>query len=394
MPPLDPVKLTQDLICCPSVTPAEAGALDVLQGALESIGFACTRLTFEEEGTAPVDNLHARWGEGRPAIAFAGHTDVVPPGDPEAWRFDPFGGVIENDVLYGRGAADMKSGIAAFAAAASRVIAQAPPKGAISLIITGDEEGPAVNGTVKLVSWMRAQGEEIDACIVGEPSSAERLGDGVKIGRRGSLHAQLVATGVQGHSAYPHLADNAATRLIHLLGAIVDEPLDGGTEHFEPSNLAVTNIEIGNRAKNVIPGRAAASINIRFNDLHTGETLRDWLNQRLAAVDSGYSLSTHVSAEPFLTRPGPLTRIVQEAVRAVTGKVPELSTGGGTSDARFVKDLCPVVEVGVVNKSIHKVDEHVALSDITGLTDIYERVLRAFFAAEQPARSAPREAAG
>lgn len=390
---IDPVRLTQQLVCCPSITPAEAGALGVLHTALESIGFTCQRLTFESEGTAPVENLYARWGAAGPAIGFAGHTDVVPVGDAAAWRFDPFGGMIESDILYGRGAADMKSGIAAFIAAASRVVTDGPD-GAICLIITGDEEGPAVNGTVRLVEWMRRQDERIDACLVGEPSSTQTLGDNIKIGRRGSMNIRLTTTGVQGHAAYPHLADNAASRMVHLLSAIVDTPLDEGSAYFEPSTLAVTSIDVGNPATNIIPGRATACINIRFNDLHSSTALRDWLDERLSAVDSGYSLSVRVSGESFLTPQGPFTELVASAAREVTGIQPALSTGGGTSDARFIKDLCPVVELGVVNKSIHKVDEHVALSDITGLTDIYERILRGYFSQSQSAAGEPREAAG
>lgn len=380
MAPIDPIALTQALVRCPSVTPAEAGALDVLQRALEGVGFACSRLPFEAEGTPTVDNLYARWGGAGPAIGFAGHTDVVPVGDAAAWKFDPFAAIIEDGLLYGRGSADMKSGIGAFAAAAARQIAESPPEGSISLIITGDEEGPAINGTAKLVSWMQQQCERLDACIVGEPSSIERLGDGIKIGRRGSINIELMATGVQGHSAYPHLADNAASRLVRLLAAVVDTPLDQGSAHFEPSNLAITTIDVGNRATNVIPGRAKANINIRFNDHFTSETVLAWLKERLNAVDPGYSLDVRVTGESFLTEPGVFSGIVADAVADVAGIQPKLSTGGGTSDARFIKDLCPVVELGVINKSIHKVDEHVALADIEGLTAMYERVLRRFFA--------------
>lgn len=379
MSSIDPVRLTQQLVRCPSVTPADAGALDVLQAALEPLGFACLRLTFTEEGTAPVDNLYARWGGPGPAIAFAGHTDVVPVGDEGAWTVDPFGAEIKDGILYGRGSADMKSGIAAFIAAAARLIKRSTPQGSISLIITGDEEAAAINGTVKLVDWMREHGEHVDACIVGEPSSIDRLGDGIKIGRRGSLNAKLVVEGVQGHSAYPHLADNAATRMVRLLAAIIDTPLDHGSDHFEPTNLAVTSIDIGNPATNVIPGRAEAAINIRFNDHHTGASVQKWLKDRFDAVDPNYTLTFKLTGESFLTQTGPFTDLVGDAVEDIVGSRPEMTTGGGTSDGRFIKDLCPVVELGVINKSIHKVDEHVSLADITGLTDIYDRVLARFF---------------
>ncbi len=381
MSSIDPVALTQQLVRCPSVTPADAGALGVLQAALEPLGFDCQRLTFTEEGTASVDNLYARWGSSGPAIAFAGHTDVVPVGDEGAWTVDPFGAVIKDGILYGRGSADMKSGIAAFIAAAARLIDRAPPQGSISLIITGDEEAAAINGTVKLVDWMRRQGERVDACIVGEPSSIDRLGDGIKIGRRGSLNAKLVVEGVQGHSAYPHLADNAATRMVRLLAAIIDTPLDHGSDHFEPTNLAVTSIDIGNPATNVIPGRAEAAINVRFNDLHTGASVQKWLKDRFDAVDPDYALSFKLTGESFLTQTGPFTDIVGTAVEDVIGSRPEMTTGGGTSDGRFIKDICPVVELGVINKSIHKVDEHVSLANISGLTEIYDRVLTRFFEA-------------
>jgi len=378
---VDPIALTQQLVRCPSVTPAEAGALDRLQSVLEPLGFDCQRLVFSQKGTEPVDNLYARWGKGGPAIGFAGHTDVVPVGDPAAWTVDPFGAEIKDGILYGRGSADMKSGIAAFVAAAARLIERAPPDGSISLLITGDEEAAAINGTVKLVAWMKDRGERIDACIVGEPSSIDRLGDGIKIGRRGSMNVKLSVEGTQGHSAYPHLADNAATRMVRLLAAVIDTPLDDGSAHFEPSNLAVTSIDIGNTATNIIPGRAQAAINIRFNDHHTGESVRTWLKQKFDAIDPDYRMDVKISGEAFLTQTGAFTEIVGSAVADIAGTPPDMTTGGGTSDGRFIKDLCPVVELGVINKTIHKVDEHVSLADITGLTDMYERVLLRFFEA-------------
>lgn len=381
MAEIDPVTLTQDLVRCPSVTPLDEGALGILQSALEPLGFVCERLVFQEPGTEPVDNLYARWGTSGPTIGFAGHTDVVPVGDEGAWSHRPFNADIADGLLYGRGAADMKSGIAAFVAAAARLIERAPPDGSIALIITGDEEALAVNGTVKMVDWMQARGERVDFCLVGEPSSTERLGDAIKIGRRGSMNARLAVEGIQGHSAYPHLADNAASRMVRLLGAIVDEPLDEGSEHYEPSNLAITSIDIGNKATNIIPGRAEAAINVRFNDHHSGASVQKWLTDRFETVDDRFSLSCRISGEPFFTPPGQYTELVANAVSDIVGQRPHFSTGGGTSDGRFIKDICPVIELGVINASIHKVDEHVATADIVGLSRIYERALERFFEA-------------
>ncbi|MEX2631917.1 MAG: succinyl-diaminopimelate desuccinylase, partial [Tistlia sp.] len=349
----DPLDLAQRLIRCPSVTPEEGGALDLLQGELEALGFACTRLVFKEEGTAPVDNLYARLGAAAPNFCFAGHTDVVPPGEAADWSSDPFESTIVEGELVGRGAADMKGAIAAFVAAAGRFLEKREAAaegfgGSISLLITGDEEGPSVNGTRKVLDWLVQEGETLDACLVGEPTNPDALGDMVKIGRRGSLTGNLTALGRQGHTAYPHLADNAAHRLVGLLAALIAEPLDQGTAHFQPSTLQISTIDVGNPASNVVPGRASATFNIRFNDAHSGASLERWLRETLDATGGGYELAVRVSGESFLTPPGPLSELVAGAVEAVTGRRPELSTTGGTSDARFIKDHCPVAEFGLV----------------------------------------------
>ena len=374
---IDAVELARALIRCPSVTPDEAGALDVLESALSELGFVCRRLKFSEPGTADVENLYARRGDGAPNFCFAGHVDVVPLGDPDAWSVDPFGGEVVDGVLYGRGAADMKSAIAAFVAAAAR--RGANRKGSISLLITGDEEGPAVNGTKKVLDWMAETGEVIDACLVGEPTNPESLGDMIKIGRRGSLTGRLDVSGVQGHTAYPHLADNPLPRLVRMLDAISSAPLDGGTEHFQPSDLQLTTIDTGNPAANVIPARAQAMFNIRFNDLHTGESLTRWLHERCAAAGGPYELEVTVSGEAFVTPPGPFSALLRDAVRQATGRDPELSTAGGTSDARFIKDRCPVAEFGLVGRTMHKIDERTAVAHIRTLADIYAAVLDRFF---------------
>jgi succinyl-diaminopimelate desuccinylase len=380
MPAVDPVALTADLVRCPSVTPDEAGTLGLLERVLGGLGFACRRLRFEEAGTRPVDNLFAKLGQERPHLAFAGHVDVVPPGEPARWSVDPFAGETRDGRLYGRGAADMKSGIACFIAAVARHLElRGAPKGTISLLITGDEEGPAVNGTVKLLDWAHGQGERFDACIVGEPTCLERLGDVAKIGRRGSLTGHLVVLGRQGHTAYPHRADNAAHRLVAMLQALLSEPLDAGTAFFQPSNLQVTTIDVGNPATNVIPGEARASFNIRYNDLHTRDSLDAWLRERLDRVGGGYELETVTSGEAFVTQPGPLSDMLSGAVEEVTGRRPELNTSGGTSDARFVRRYCPVIEFGLVGQTMHQADEHVRLEDIGGLTRIYGTFLDRFF---------------
>ncbi|UEM20059.1 succinyl-diaminopimelate desuccinylase [Skermanella mucosa] len=378
---LDPVALTQALVRCPSVTPADAGALDVLQGVLEPLGFVCHRLRFEEQGTAPVDNLYARLGTAGRNLCFAGHTDVVPPGDPAAWAADPFAGAIVDGKLYGRGASDMKAAVAAFAAAVARRLGRAgPPPGSISLLITGDEEGPAVNGTRKVLDWLAEKGEVLDACIVGEPTNPNTLGEMIKVGRRGSITGYLTVHGTQGHVAYPHLADNPLPRLVRMLAALTAEPLDRGNAHFQPSTLAITTIDVGNPADNVIPAKGSASFNIRFNDEHTSDTLKDWIRRTCDSVGGDYDLKFRVSGESFLTPPGRLSDLVADAVERVTGRRPELSTTGGTSDARFIRSHCPVVEFGIVGQTMHKVDEHVAVADVERLTAIYEAVIDGFFA--------------
>ena len=379
---IDPVELSRALIRCPSVTPAEAGALDVLRQALEPLGFACERLRFEENGTAPVDNLYARRGDRPRNFCFAGHTDVVPPGDAAAWTVDPFAAEIRDGRLYGRGASDMKSAIACFVAAAARFLERraGDAGGSISLLITGDEEGPSINGTKKVLHWLAARGETLDACLVGEPTNPSALGEMIKTGRRGSLNAVLEVEGVQGHSAYPHLADNPIPRLVRMLAAIDATPLDRGTPRFQPSTVAITSVDVGNPATNVIPARAIARLNVRFNDLHTGQSVAAWIDARCAEVGGRFDLRTECSGESFLCPPGPLSRIVADAIRRVTGREPELGTTGGTSDARFIKDFCPVCEFGMPGETAHKVDENVAVADIEALTRIYEAVLEGFFA--------------
>ncbi|NBB83769.1 MAG: succinyl-diaminopimelate desuccinylase [Alphaproteobacteria bacterium] len=379
--PPDPIALARALIRCPSVTPADAGALDVLADAVRPLGFRATRLPFQAPGTERVDNLWARRGTGGPLFVFAGHTDVVPPGDPAAWSRDPFAGEVADGILHGRGACDMKGAVAAFAAGIGRFLARHDGRvpGSIGLLITGDEEGPAINGTRPVLDWLAGQGVRPDACLVGEPTCPGRLGDMIKIGRRGSLVGRLTVDGVQGHTAYPHQADNPVNRLVAMLAAITAEPLDAGTDHFDPSNLEITTVDVGNPATNVIPARARATFNIRFNDRHTGESLIAWLRRSFDAVGGDYDLDVRVSGEAFLTPPGALSDLVAGAVAARTGVAPVLSTTGGTSDARFIKDHCPVVEFGLVNQTIHKVDEQVAVADIEVLSDVYADVLDGFF---------------
>lgn len=355
----------------------------MLQAALEPLGFACHRLRFSEEGEDAVDNLYARRGDAAPNFCFAGHTDVVPVGDREAWSVDPFAGEVVDGTLYGRGAADMKGAVAAFVAAAARLLDArgGDLPGSVSLLITGDEEGAAVNGTRKVLEWMAARGEAADVCLVGEPTNPSALGDAIKIGRRGSLSAVLEVEGAQGHAAYPHLADNPLPRLVRMLDALLREPLDEGTEHFEPSDLQLTTIDTGNPAANVIPARARAGLNIRFNDLHTGESLTRWLRERCASVGGRHRLRVRVTGEAFLTPPGAFSALLSRAVRAVTGREPELGTAGGTSDARFIKDHCPVAEFGLVGRTMHQADERVAVADVRALADIYEAVLEGYFPA-------------
>ena len=381
MPPLDPGLLAAELIRRPSVTPKDEGALEILARTLEGLGFACHRLTFEEPGTDPVANLYARRGTGSPNLCFAGHTDVVPVGAADQWSFDPFAALTKDGVLCGRGAVDMKGAIAAFVAAAEAFLARRGPGflGSISFLITGDEEGVAINGTKKVLQWLAARGETIDACVVGEPTSATRLGDMIKIGRRGSMTGRLTVEGVQGHVAYPHLADNAAHRLVALLAGLTARPLDAGTEHFQPSGLQVTTIDIGNAATNVIPGTAKATFNIRFNDQWTSDKLKAWVKEALDRVDPAYKLVWEVSGESFLVPPGKVSDCLGAAIEAVTGLTTELSTTGGTSDARFIHAYCPVAEFGLVGQTMHKVDERVDLADITRLAQIYGGFLDRFF---------------
>jgi succinyl-diaminopimelate desuccinylase len=382
MDPHDPIGLTQALIRCPSLTPTEAGSFDILEGALRPLGFAIERLRFASAGQQPVDNLYAKLGSGGPHLAFSGHVDVVPPGDLALWTADPFSGDIRDGRIYGRGAADMKSGIAAFVAAAARFLDRhtALP-GALSLLITADEEGPSIDGTAKLLEWAQMRGERFDAAIVGEPTCPTRLGETAKIGRRGSLVGWLTVRGRQGHTAYPDRADNAAHRLLECLRALREEPLDQGTEWFQPSSLAITSIDIGNPTPNVIPAEARATFNIRYNDLHTQGSLETWLRHRLDAIGGAYVLRTAASGDAFLTQPGELAEKLSVSVEEVTGQRPELNTTGGTSDARFIRRYCPVIEFGLVGASMHQSDEHVGIADLEGLTEIYVAFLERFFGA-------------
>jgi succinyl-diaminopimelate desuccinylase len=374
----DPLPLARELIRCPSITPADNGALAVAAGALGALGFACHRLCFEEPGTAPVGNLYARLGARAPNLAFAGHTDVVPPGDLAAWSVDPFAGEVVGGLLYGRGAVDMKGAIACFIAACARFLAAAPPAGSISLLLTGDEEGPAVNGTRKLLGWLVERGETLDACVVGEPTNPHRLGEMIKIGRRGSLTGRLAVTGIQGHVAYPERADNPIPRLIALLRALLETPIDDGSAHFAPSHLEVTSIDVGNPTPNLIPAQGRATFNIRFCDRHTGASLEAWLRERLDRVGAAYQLTVTVGGEAFVTLPGRFIELLRGVIEQELGRVPELSTSGGTSDARFIKDVCPVVEFGLVGETIHQVDERVPVEELEGLTRVYDALLHQF----------------
>ena len=379
--PTDPVSLTAQLIRCASVTPAEGGAIQLVQRLLTDAGFACTRV--DRGGVA---NVFARWGRqgAMKSFGFNGHTDVVPVGDRAAWTQDPFGAAIIDGWLYGRGATDMKSGVAAFVAAAVDFVRDTPPDGAVIVTITGDEEGEALHGTVALLDWMAAQGERMSHCLVGEPTCPTVMGEMMKIGRRGSLTAFFTAEGMQGHSAYPHRAKNPMSALVRLLARLEALPLDQGTAHFEASTLAITTIDCGNPATNVIPARGTATVNIRFNDAHSGASLTGWLQDHAAAVQAEtgvkIALRVSISGESFLTAPGEFSALVAAAVQAETGVVPVASTSGGTSDARFVKDHCPVVEFGLVGKTMHQVDERVEVAQIQQLKAIYSRILRDYFA--------------
>jgi succinyl-diaminopimelate desuccinylase len=384
MDPRNPVDLTQALIRCPSVTPEEGGALTFIEKVLRPAGFTCHRMTMREAGTPDVENLYARIGTEAPHVCFAGHTDVVPVGDAAAWTHPPFGAVIDGGMLYGRGAVDMKGGIACFMAAALRHLATHPKRGSISFLITGDEEGPSINGTTKVLDWMAARGEKLDASIVGEPSNPQALGDEIKIGRRGSLNGELVVAGRQGHVAYPHIADNPVPKLARIIDRLSSTPLDQGTPDFQASSLQFTVISVPNTASNVIPAEARAKFNIRYNDLWRRPKVEAWVRAQCAAaarsIDAEYQVSFSGTGEVFLTRPGPLVDTMMAAVRDATGRTPALTTAGGTSDARFIQAYCPVIEFGLVNKTIHAVDECVAIADLEALTVIYEHFLAQFFA--------------
>ena len=381
MTQIDPVDLTAQLIRCPSVTPNEAGAIKLLEDMLSQYGFHCKRIS-----RGGVENLFARWGSSNkgPSFAFNGHTDVVPVGDLEKWTFDPFGAEIENGFMYGRGAVDMKSAVAAFVAAAVDFVNETPPEGSVVITVTGDEEGEADHGTVAILDWMSEQGERIDHCLVGEPTCPDRLGEMIKVGRRGSMTAMISAIGVQGHSAYPHRAKNPLPALAKLIDRLANHELDKGTEHFDPSTLAVTSIDTGNRANNVIPAKAKAVVNIRFNDAFSSDELGVWLQKEAeritAETDIEMSVEIKVSGESFLTPPGELSSLVGRVIEDELGIIPIMSTTGGTSDARFVKTVCPVIEFGLVGKSMHSVDERVDISQIGQLKTIYKRVLRDYFA--------------
>ncbi len=381
MPGIDPVQLTSDLVICPSVTPADEGALGVLESALAEAGFS---VSWADRGG--IRNLFARWGaKGHPkTFGFNGHTDVVPIGDAEAWTHPPFGAEIENGVMFGRGTTDMKSGVAAFVAAAIDRVTDAPPDGAIIIAITGDEEGDALDGTTALLDHMAAHGEAMSVCLVGEPTCPNTMGDMMKIGRRGSLTAFFEVTGKQGHSAYPHRALNPLPAMVRLMDRLASHTLDEGTAHFDASTLAVVTVDTGNPATNVIPAQCSATVNIRFNDLHSGSSLSEWLEEETRRIQEEFGVEVatkiKVSGESFLTPPGPLSDLVSAAVKAETGVTPTLSTSGGTSDARFVKDHCPVVEFGLVGQSMHQVDEHVEVDHIHQLKAIYARILDDYFA--------------
>jgi succinyl-diaminopimelate desuccinylase len=382
--PTDPVPILQELIRCRSVTPAEGGALTSLERLLSQGGFRCHRLTFRQEGTPDVDNLFARIGTGSPHLCFAGHTDVVPEGPPESWTHPPFAAEIADGFIYGRGACDMKGSVAAFVAAALDYLQTAGPfTGSMSFLITGDEEGPAINGTVKVLDWMRANGHIPDHCIVGEPSSVDQLGDTIKIGRRGSMSFVITVEGRQGHAAYPHKADNPIPKLARFIDRISTSRLDGGNAHFDPSTLAVTSFDVGNPAGNVIPSRATAKFNIRFSPEHSFSSLRAWVDTEIAVVRSelggSWSVLSAEGADAFITTPGPFVSLVQGAVIAATGIVPRLSTSGGTSDARFVKDYCPVLEFGPTNATIHQADERIAIDELRATQSVYGRIISDYF---------------
>ncbi|ABG29914.1 succinyl-diaminopimelate desuccinylase [Roseobacter denitrificans] len=381
MPAVDPVRLTADLVRCASVTPADEGALDILHDVLSDAGFDCA---WADRGG--IRNLFARWGrKGHPkTFGFNGHTDVVPIGNADDWSMPPFGAEVKDGIMYGRGTTDMKSGVAAFAAAAVDFVRDTPPDGAIVLAITGDEEGDATDGTTALLAYMAAQGEQMSACLVGEPTCPDRMGEMIKIGRRGSMTAWITFIGKQGHAAYPHRACNPLPALMRLMDRLASHKLDEGTEFFDPSTLAIVTVDTGNPATNVIPASCSGTVNIRFNDAHSGASLTEWIKTELSRIEGEFGvqidLRIKISGESFLTPPGPLSALVSKAVKAQTGIEPVLSTTGGTSDARFVKDHCPVVEFGLVGQSMHQVDEHVKTDHIVELKAIYSRILTDYFA--------------
>jgi succinyl-diaminopimelate desuccinylase len=382
----DALSIVRDLIRCPSVTPLDAGALGVLEDLLKAAGFETHRVTFGEPGTADVDNLYARIGDSAPHLTFAGHTDVVPAGDESAWSVGAFSGEVKDGFVYGRGAVDMKGGIACSVAAALDYLRDhgGKPGGSISFLITGDEEDVSINGTIKLLQWVAARGERFDHCVLGEPSNQEEMGDCIKIGRRGSQSGTLIVEGVQGHVAYPHRAQNPVPDIARLILAITEEPLDRGSAQFQPSNLEFTSVDVGNTATNVIPAQARAKFNIRFNDLHTQDSLRKLVEERVANA-AGNRIRARIDWLPsnsnvFLTKPGPFTDLAVDAIEEVTGRKPELSTTGGTSDARFIASHCPVIEFGLVGQTMHQVDERASVADIEKLTKIYRGILDRYFA--------------
>ena len=382
---IDPLELTKSLIKCQSVTPEDGGAQKVLSETLKGLGFECNELVFEDSESPKVKNLYARIGNAAPNFCFAGHTDVVPVGDIKLWESEPFDAIERNGFLFGRGASDMKSAIACFVSAASQFIEKYKSDlgGSVSLLITGDEEGPAINGTKKLLKWISDKNETLDACLVGEPTNPNNLGDMIKIGRRGSVNGKLVVFGTQGHTAYPHLADNPIHRITKIISAIIDSNLDNGNEHFQPSTLQFSSVDVGNSTTNVIPSEATANFNIRFNDNHNLKSLEEWLKNTIrntGGIDPDqFELSLRLSGDAFITPPGELSNIISDSVEQVTSRIPDLSTTGGTSDARFIKDYCPVAEFGMVGKSMHKTNECVKISDLEQLTLIYFLVLERFF---------------
>lgn len=385
-------EILRDLIRCPSVTPHEGGALTYLEGELTKLGFCVERVTFSDENTPDIENLYARLGSKAPHVMFAGHTDVVPIGNAEDWSSEAFSGEVKDGVMFGRGAVDMKGGIACFLGAVEAYLETNELNGSISFLITGDEEGPSINGTDKLLKWAADNAQTWDACIVGEPSNPNAIGDVIKNGRRGSVSGRITVNGVQGHAAYPHLSDNPVNGMVDLLNVLLGTPFDEGTEMFQPSNLEVTSVDVGNAATNVIPAKATAGFNIRFNDLWTGDTVKQEIKRRLeegaksAKIRNGKDAPVDFEIEwigrvshVFLTKDDTLISTLSEAIKNVTGKTPELSTGGGTSDARFIKDYCPVVEFGLVGQTMHQVDERTAISDVDKLTDVYQNFLENYF---------------